>query len=63
MTTTNNLSGDEVPTRFLGKKPSDRKKKKALKDAILQFEKDSKSKKKKKVTAGDIIRRKNLEEQ
>jgi len=60
MTTTQNLSGDEVPKRFF--KPSDRKKREALRKVILQFEKDSKSKKKKKVTAGDIIRRKNLED-
>lgn len=60
MTTTQNLSGEEIPKRFL--KPSEKKKREALRKALLKFEKDKKSKNKKKMTAGDIIRRKNLED-
>lgn len=62
MTTTANLSGDEIPKRFFGRKPSDEEKRKALKKAMIEFEKSKKGKKKKKVTVGDIIRRKNLED-
>lgn len=63
MTTTANLSGEEIPKRLpIGKKPSDEEKRKALKKALAKFEKTKKGKKKKKVTVGDIIRRKNLED-
>lgn len=61
MTTTANLSGDEIPKRLSVGKSSDEEKKKALKDALLKFEKSKKGKKKK-VSVGDIIRRKNLED-
>lgn len=62
MTTTANLSGSEIPKRLpVGKKPSDEEKRKALKDALLKFEKSKKGKKKK-MSVGEIIRRKNLED-
>jgi len=61
MTTTGNLSGEEIPKRLFGSKPSKEEKRQVLKDLILDFDK-KKKKKKKKLTAGDIIRRKNLED-
>lgn len=59
MTTSSNLSGDEISKRLGSAKLSKKQRRKIMKDAILSFEKEKekKGKKHKKITAKDILRR------